>query len=273
MRKQQIVALANRNKTKFEGKNPTEVLNILRNHEGYKQIFQIWDAKDIVTFVFLLTTPDIDLSIAYDVITINMFAFQMIEIMEDDPDVECDYCEGKGYNYCGSCNGNGDERCDYCDEGNIDCDTCDGDGKDSDGDNCDECNGKGYNRCYECDGDGWITCNECDGEGEHNCHSCNATGEVTKHGSKRVEGKQIISYNPDISNMVDDTFVKVSDGFYDNSGSKFYNLVIKDLDYVSEGFDDYNLKDILIVQVIENNALDLDKNRFFNIGCNNFDLI
>jgi len=270
-KKTAIVSIANRNKNKFEGKTPTEVHNIVRNHPGFKQLFDLWSAEDIVIFVFLLTTPVNDLNIAYDVISMNLYGFQMIQLTEKDPKVDCDTCEGAGYYSCDECNGRGEESCDYCDDGDIECDICDGDGKDEEGEECDSCEGKGFNRCDECDGRGYTDCVYCQ-DGDRDCNGCDGTGEVTKDGSVKYEGIQVLSYNPDVKNMIDDDFVKISEKLYLETPSKFYNLLLKGLEIVSEDFYDYEINDTLLIQVVEHEALDLRKTRNGNIYCDEFNI-
>jgi len=264
-----LVAFANRNKSKFEGKTPTEVHNIVRNHLGFKQVFDLWSAEDIVIFVFLLTTPVNDLNIAYDVISINLYGYQMIQLTEKDPNVDCDTCEGDGYYPCDECGGRGKESCLECDDGDIECDVCDGDGRDEEGEECDNCEGRGYDRCQECDGRGYTDCTYCE-EGDVNCNNCDGTGEVTKDGSVKYEGIQVLSYNPDVKNMIDDDFVKISEKLYLETPSKFYNLLLRDLEVVSEDFDDYEIDDTLLIQVVEHGALDLRKTGNYQIYCDEF---
>ncbi len=67
---------------------------------------------------------------------------------------------------CNDCNGSGRIGCDYCEEDGIEvCDSCGGDGKDSDGDDCWECSGSGETDCDRCDGDGKVECEDCGGDG------------------------------------------------------------------------------------------------------------
>jgi hypothetical protein len=265
-----IVAFANRNKSNFEGKTPTEVHNIIRNHPGFKQVFEIWDAKDIVIFVFLLTTPVKDLNIAYDVISINLYGYQMIQLTEEDPSVDCEHCEGAGYYSCNECGGRGEEICFECEDGDIECDICDGDGRDEEGEECSDCDGRGFVRCQECDGRGYTDCTYCQ-DGDIDCSDCDG-GMVTKYDSMKYEGIQIISYNPDVKNMIDDDFVKISEKLYQETPSKFYNLLIKDTEVVSDEFNEFKVGDTLLIQVVEHDALDLRKGRNYNIYCDEFNV-
>jgi hypothetical protein len=64
--------------------------------------------------------------------------------------------------------------CDECENGEIECDDCDGYGyircECGDSDDCDECYGDEEITCQHCDGDGETMCDECDGDG---CDICN----------------------------------------------------------------------------------------------------
>ena len=97
---------------------------------------------------------------------------------------------------CQQCDGNGEEYCEYCDDGKItcgdcngngsvDCDKCNGDGEieleDGTYETCDDCD-EGKIECSSCDGDGDYNCNECDGDGRVTCNECDGDGEITVDG-------------------------------------------------------------------------------------------
>lgn len=99
------------------------------------------------------------------------------------PEVECDYCNGSGYESCGDCSGGGKVNCDNCDgSGEETCSVCDGKGtaEDDEGNSieCDNCNGNGEEECSDCGGQGEYECGECGGSGEIRCNECDGAGEV-----------------------------------------------------------------------------------------------
>ena len=101
-------------------------------------------------------------------------------VANEAQDNECEECDGEGevpsYD-CLDCE-EGQVRCEYgCnDEGQVDCDYCDGDGETT----CNECDGDGGSDCeaYGCY-DGTITCEYCD-EGGYECSECSGDWEFGK---------------------------------------------------------------------------------------------
>ena len=58
---------------------------------------------------------------------------------------------------CSSCGARGGETCSRCNNGTVQCSTCDGEGQ---------------KRCSVCDGDGLVDCRKCRGSGEITCRKC-----------------------------------------------------------------------------------------------------
>jgi hypothetical protein len=82
----------------------------------------------------------------------------------------CDYCED-GVVQCNDCDGDGHNYCDECDsDGYINCARCGGEGT-IDGESCSSCD-DGTVSCEKCDGDGNISCSSCDGDGHYTCPEC-----------------------------------------------------------------------------------------------------
>lgn len=76
----------------------------------------------------------------------------------------CASCDGRGYNRCGSCSGNGKREVRNGSYANgkpkykqVSCSSCHGSGKRS----CSSCSGS--KKCYRCDGSGKVTCSRCNG--------------------------------------------------------------------------------------------------------------
>lgn len=82
----------------------------------------------------------------------------------------CDYCED-GVVQCNDCDGDGHNYCDECDsDGYINCARCGGEGT-IDGESCSSCD-DGTVSCEKCGGDGNISCSSCDGDGHYTCSEC-----------------------------------------------------------------------------------------------------
>lgn len=85
-----------------------------------------------------------------------MQTLDFAEIREHDEcwwesyDLTCPYCEGQG-NY----------RCQTCDEGFVECPRCEGVGQIIDDADCPDCDGTGYWACADCGGTGNIYCEHC----------------------------------------------------------------------------------------------------------------
>lgn len=269
-RKNLIVSIAKRNKNKYGEMTPGEVYTLLKADTGFKTMFDLWSSKDIITLIFLLTTPINDLSVAYDVISMTLYGYQMVELLEQDPDVDCDECGGGGYQPCDECDGRGEITCSYCDEGDVECDVCGGDGKDEEED-CDECEGKGYKTCDECGGNGSSDCGYCE-NGDIDCQECNGSGEVTKYDNIKYSYKEVITYNPSIMNKFSETdkITKINPSLFEATTKDKFSFVIELDEAVTDEFNDFEIGDVLLTQIIDNQALELKKNRYGNIYCSNF---
>jgi hypothetical protein len=91
--------------------------------------------------------------------------------------MECPSCNGVGAFACSSCQGEGAIDCPACNYGQIQCETCDGDGID-DEEKCKSCGGDGQIQCDTCGGDDKLTCRDCNGTGEDECQKCDGMGDV-----------------------------------------------------------------------------------------------
>jgi len=259
-RKNVIIKIATKLKKKYEGKNPTEILAMLKNNNGIKPLLETLTAKESVILIFLLSSNKIkDLSVLYDVLISTMYFYKMVYLIEKDPDTECDYCGGDGYNTCDDCGSTGQISCDNCDgDGEVDCEYCD-DGEYG-GETCDECQGGGKVTCEDCLGDSVMKCPNCDGDGDIKCYRC-YEGMVTKHDSIRYESKDVITYNPHIKGIMDSSdsseFIKLNKDIYDKTENSEFDLVLKIGEYITEEFNVFNEDDSLLVQVINNDDLSL----------------
>lgn len=179
--KEKVLRLVQKYKKNFGGQSPTSVYNkIVNDSEFYgTPLSKILDSENYVIFIFLVSSSENDLSKLYDMLKLKMFHSEILEVVDDDPDSECDSCYGSGRVECYSCDGNGE----------IDCDTCYGEGEDEEGNSCDECQGGGK-----------IECSDCGGSGNEECDKCDSTGYI-KHGDYyEVITYNVISYDEELFN-------------------------------------------------------------------------
>lgn len=254
-----IVNLVKKLKSKFVGKNPTEVYSILKNVDFYNTIINHLTPKDYLILIFMLSNDDerIDLSGLYNVISFNLFSFQTGLMMENDPNVECEKCNGGGEVDCSECVGNGDTRCDECgSDGEVECSNCRGSGEiDDEGETCDDCNGSGQVTCDYCDGEGWRQCEYCLGSSRESCNACDGRGETTEYDKQRIEFKDIISYD---KNFKDEYTEQYSVSLNPDLERKFYDskmyLIVESKEEVNDDFlDDFNNDDYFLVEVADSN--------------------
>jgi hypothetical protein len=144
--------------------------------------------KIIITSWFIINQPNYTPEKIYKII--NDFYILVVDFyVEQTTKTEtCGECDG-GYVDCNNCDGSGKEGCRYCDgEGNIECDTCYGEGTRD----CRYCYGKGTEteteeddegeevevevECVHCDGGGEESCRDCGGQGNFECDTCDGTG-------------------------------------------------------------------------------------------------
>jgi hypothetical protein len=155
--KEKVLRLVQKYKKNFGGESPTSVYNkIVTDSEFYgTPLSKILDSENYVIFIFLVSSSEDDLSKLYDMLKLKMFHSEILEVVDDDPETECDSCYGSGKVECYSCDGNGE----------IDCDTCYGEGEDEQGESCGECQGGGKTECDDCGSSGNVECDKCDGDG------------------------------------------------------------------------------------------------------------
>ena len=160
---QKIILISKKLYNYFRGNSSNEIYNLIRGKDiFFGDLFKSLSNENFLILCFMLpkikeSDETSDIAKLYEQIKNSFFSFSLVDIQSKGVDVSC-----------GDCNGDGDVRCDWCDDGEVECEECGGDGKDSDDDDCSECNGRGYVSCEECSGDGYNRCNSCDGEGTQN---------------------------------------------------------------------------------------------------------
>lgn len=267
-RKDIIISLSNRLKKRYEGKNPTEILSVFKSDSGIKTLSATLDAEEIVILIFLLSNNKIkNLSVLYDVISINLYGYTMIQILEDNPEIECDMCQSTGLENCRYCYGEGRIDCNQCyGSGETDCDYCGGDGETNRGETCDECQGGGNLECEDCLGEGSYSCNECEGHGDFECRYCDGMGSTTEFNKVRYEYKAILTYNPKIKKIIenegDEKFTKMPSKFFESTAieSSEFDLILDIGDDITFEFFhmNYDIGDTYLTNLTEKNELNLE---------------
>jgi hypothetical protein len=199
MEKHKLLSLVNKTSSYFgEYNTPTSVYNSLWNDIHFKPLLDRMSAEDIIFYSFLvpikLKEQDIDES--YDRIETNMYAVELIEIYNTEPEVDCPECHN-GHIPCDNCDGTGEVECGVCDgAGEEDCRFCGGSGMDEDaGEECDMCEGDGKQTCEHCNGYTTESCNYCGGDGDTNCYDCDSTGNIYSDEQVEVQYLDYISWS------------------------------------------------------------------------------
>jgi len=91
---------------------------------------------------------------------------------------------------CPVCSSYGEVDCEYCQDGGITCEDCEGEGS---------IEVDGYQeRCETCDGDGEIKCEDCGGTGQVECPGCDGSGEVQSETDINYEILFVCSWNKEL---------------------------------------------------------------------------
>jgi len=208
MEKSKLLSLVKKLSIPYKnGLHPGNVLGTLRQNKFIKELFgSRISGEDLAYLCFLIPQEKKgrDISVAYDIMKSNLFAVSIATILEHDPNVECNSCEGAGQHGCESCMGDSYVTCDDCDgTGEVMCDECDGSGEDEEGNACDECQGGGQVSCHDCGGDGTVECNSCDGTGSDECYDCSGSGEIGTNDSIKLEYFFVLSWNSKFRDLFD----------------------------------------------------------------------
>jgi len=208
-------------------KNEDEFVPFLKqllSKEPYNVFLKRYKSDDLLIVGMLLKAKSLGKNISneYDLIMNNFFSFSTIEILEIEPDIECERCSGESELDCSECNGRGYLDCYECDgSGEDTCNICWGDGsteEDEDGDpiDCDECYGSGNVTCSECGGEGTENCSECGGTGKYDCPDCEH-GYVAAEEKIEIAQFYFLSYDPKIKNLLEtkDKLSPISDDLLD----------------------------------------------------------
>jgi hypothetical protein len=224
MEKHKLLALVKKTAPYFDDyTSPNSVYQSLWFDKHFKPLLNKMSAEDIIFYSFLIPINNNgqDIDEAYDKIETDMFAVELVEIYNTEPEVDCPECHN-GFEPCDNCDGTGEVECDRCDNtGQVDCSYCDGSGEDDEGATCDSCQGIGKENCDYCYGSGQETCNYCGGDGDVTCGSCEGTGNFLNEDESEIENIEYISWN---SSWKGYFFIKKPDEQIDEEDAKNFGL-------------------------------------------------
>ena len=161
------------------------------------------DPMDLIKLIFCINEykkGNHNLDAILNKINVQLYSFSIVYFNSENPEVECNYCEGKGKFDCENCGGSGSESCD----------DCDGNGEIEVGDN-------EYETCNTCNGRGDFDCDYCGGGGDETCNTCDGSGEVEHKGHTQFKIETFVGVNLDILNklqMASNSNLPLDDDFY-----------------------------------------------------------
>ena len=254
---ERLIKITTKLRPYYEHLNPTQIYNAIINDKTISVLLEKMEPKDIVYFVFLLSSNENPKNIIKTVDVLE--GISLLHIDEDSVNIPCGDCNG---NYCGGdkefqcpdCDGDGyfndETECDYCyGTGKIECYECDGTGSET----CDNCNGsydfqedcdkcengiinpgeENEETCSKCEGTGELNCSKCDGTESQSCDACNGDGEIVCEkclGNGNVDDDYaygvhnyyILSYDSNLLAEIDIDDIKPMDIFPEELLDKFY---------------------------------------------------
>lgn len=274
---------------------PNDVYFKLKNNDFIKVLIKDnrLSGRDLVYLIFLISLQNKGMK-GDDILRLLdnfLFGFMLVEITQDEPDVECEYCSGNGQIECDTCYGSGNNDCSECDNtgevncdecggmGRVDCDECGGTGEDEEGETCSDCDGDGYLNCPEChgkgtegcswcDGDGEVSCNNCDGSGHEDCHECDGSGEITEDGKNEFIEYNFLSLNNKIRDRLIDfeSGNKINEEFYGSLYKDEFTLLCSESTEISDEFyDSVDVGDYVFSTMSENPSISANNQSVINL--------
>lgn len=177
----------------------TRFINQFCNSDYYAKLLltKVDSGVPRIQIIFIIYFIISDPNMSQDDMIRNINNLYVVEIDWYDDEVnikeECSDCGGAGYLSCEYCD-NGEIDCRSCDgNGHVDCYECYGDGKEECGycdgsgreddeegnfDECAHCDGEGNIRCTSCGGVGNFECSECEGKRYQQCDNCEGAGDL-----------------------------------------------------------------------------------------------
>ena len=257
MEKHKLLSLVKKTATYFDDySSPNSVYQSLWNDKHFKPLLDRMSPEDVIFYSFLIpiNNKGQDIDESYDRIETNMFAVELVEIYNTEPEVDCPNCHN-GQEPCDNCDGTGETECDRCDgNGEEDCDYCGGSGMDEDaGEECDMCEGDGKQTCEHCNGHTTESCNYCGGDGETGCYTCDSTGKVESSDSSEVMYTDFVSWSGRWKMYFAD--VKHHEQIDTEDSNNFYNnnqtLIIRQYYEISEEYTGYENGDTFLFHMDE----------------------
>ena len=223
---ERLIKITTKFRPYYEHLNPTQIYNAIINDKTISVLLEKMEPKDIVYFVFLLSSNENPKTIIKTVDVLE--GISLLHIDEDTVNITCDECGGNGYNPCYECEGTGTVTCERCDGAHDfqeDCNKCENGiinpGEENE-ETCSKCEGTGELNCNQCDGSETQSCGDCDGDGEIICEKCLGNGNVDDDYAYGVHDYYILSYDSNLLVEIDIDDIKPMDIFPEELLDKFY---------------------------------------------------
>jgi len=253
MEKDRLLKLVSKSSKSFKDLTPTQIYNKIQSDSIFEPFLSILQPNDIVLYCFLVNQNQLkkDIDEMYDRITSGLYAVQIVEIDEQNPEVDCLYCDA-GLTNCSNCDSVGTISCSQCDEtGEVPCHYCEGTGYEDDDTECGECEGDGNETCNDCDGNGEVDCHWCE-DGYILCDDCGGSGEIPDYDLTSVVYSEFVSWSEGWRNNFDtyvsDEIIDTDDyhNFIDNNQT----LLLHYVTLKSEHYNDFEVGELLFDELI-----------------------
>ena len=230
---QKVILVSKRLSNYFRGNTSNEIYNLIRAKDiVFEDLFRSLSNENFLILCFMLpkikeSDKTSDITKLYEQIKNSFFSFSLVEVQNHGVEISCD-----------DCNGDGDVRCDWCDDGEVECEECGGDGEDSDGDDCSECNGRGH-----------VSCEECSGDGYSSCYSCHGQGVQTDDNLSQIQVSDFVSIDKSVYNNFElkKKFGVIEYGMIELSLSSNDTINLYEYETDSSEFQDFEERDVLLI--------------------------
>jgi hypothetical protein len=253
MEKDRLLKLVSKSSKSFKDLTPTQIYNKIQSDSIFEPFLSILQPNDIVLYCFLVNQNQLkkDIDEMYDRITSGLYAVQIAEIDEQNPEVDCSYCDA-GLTNCSNCDSADNISCSQCDEtGEVPCHYCEGSGVSDNETECEYCEGSGNETCDDCDGDGEVDCHWCD-DGYNLCDECGGSGEIPDYDLTSVVYSEFVSWSEGWRNNFD-TYVSdeiIDDDDYHNFIDNNQTLLLHYVTLKSEHYNDFEVGELLFDELI-----------------------
>jgi hypothetical protein len=268
MEKDRFLKLVSKTSKSFRNLTPTQIYNKIQSDKIFEPFLSMLQPKDIVLYCFLVNQDQLkkDINEMYDRIISGLYAVQIAEIDEQNPEVDCSHCDS-GLVNCSNCDSTGIISCSKCDgNGEVPCNYCEGSGYEDDDTECSVCEGAGNETCNNCDGNGEDGCPWCD-DGHDLCDECGGSGDVPDYELTSVIFSEYISWSEGWRNNFD-TYVEndiIDEDDYHNFIENNQTLLINHITLNSENYKDFEVGELIFDELIFQPTID----RASSFGGNN----